>query len=975
MKKNIVFIAMAAACLLAACTTESLSERESLDSRTVAELDVKYEVDGQLVEAVSYTHEYARPVIKVKLNNEGLRWNMESNRSWCKVVQEPHRGSGDLTLELEANESFTDRETATLTFTAGDFRGFRIKVDQTASSFIISQPYFIAGKDGGNFLVDITTPEGVDWEMESNVSWLSPVQVGSPVTASGETVTSFKLLTEPDDGVSRMGTVRLHAGAEKDFIRLWQFGASDFEWDGSSIILPAEGDESFSFNIPHGLLRDVTVSKFVSYSVRPENETLDKVVFSLERNLSDINERRAVAVSVKLTNADATVVVLPDLKQDYLPAGGLVSSDGLLAFAKQVSLGASTADWENEDGWVTMLGDIDMTGVSGWAGIGTPEHPFSGMFDGKGHSILNLKSSPSGIFNYCEGADESDVAMIQNIIVDESCSFYLNVEDWSDSLRLGSIVNYARNTSIAGCGNNAGILFYGTSSDKSPVWLGGILGQGVKGVSLKTCSLGPCRISISGSGTAAYVGGVAGDAQSIIGCSMGGTILNTSSFPDLYIGGITCILDGDNYVQSNSFKGTITLDGGSTNIRIGGLYAAMVKGSCSFDNATDMSVSRGTILVNNYKSDSGSTRVFAGGFLGYASPKTSLFWKGYEVQTDITIDFATARNAAYCCLGGILGGCDPSSAVDTLSLSDITTRGAIDYVFNSQKTGIKRAYYAGAVGLVKGPASFSYCTNGGQIGHLTPAEGSSNNGMSSCVGGIVGYADGGNLHLTGCKNQSVVTNMHYVNNIIHTRFWNGEDVGFQCVGGIVGAYNFNEEGGKISLTADSCENGDTFGAYRGFAGGIAGFAGNATFTLCTNKSAEFSNSNGFIQGGIAGLVVNASFTSCTSEGGVRAASGGNANDYGSNAGGIVGRVYGDNACSIKSCSFKGSVNALAGSGSDGVPRPRNGGGIVGFATTNTTVSHCSLGGTVQSIPVSEDNVADLAVGNKAVKPTDMKYMN
>ena len=91
---------------------------------------------------------------------------------------------------------------------------------------------------------------------------------------------------------------------------------------------------------------------------------------------------------------------------------------------------------------------------------------------------------------------------------------------------------------------------------------------------------------------------------------------------------------------------------------------------------------------------------------------------------------------------------------------------------------------------------------------------------------------------------------------------------------------------------------------------------------------------------------------------VTAGNGGNANEYGSNAGGIVGRVEGNTASSVKSCSYYGKISPVAASGT----KPQNGGGLIGYAPSSTKVSDCSFGGSVKGITVTQAKLNDLAIG-------------
>ena len=84
-------------------------------------------------------------------------------------------------------------------------------------------------------------------------------------------------------------------------------------------------------------------------------------------------------------------------------APGIRTAADFMAFAAAVNAGESTAEWENEEGWVNLLADIDFTGVTSWTPVGnavapwadynpvvTGGHAFTGKFDGNAHHIKNL---------------------------------------------------------------------------------------------------------------------------------------------------------------------------------------------------------------------------------------------------------------------------------------------------------------------------------------------------------------------------------------------------------------------------------------------------------------------------------------------------------------------------------------------------------------------------------------------------------
>ena len=962
MKYNAILIAFATAAMLVACE-EKISDREDLDSRTVSKLDVHYEVAGQPTQALSYNHAYTLAELNVIVSNDGLRWTLESDRDWCKVVPGDHRGSGTITLELEANESFEDRETATLTFVAGDYRGFRITVDQSAATFIISQPYFVAALHGASYNVNVTTLAGTDWDYQAE-DWLTVVRNPAGAAVDGAVTTVLKVSAGTNYDDSRLGTVELSSGSEKDALTVWQFG-NDLSWKDGCIFFPNDDPASFSLEAPHNMVKQVNLPDYASYVSEEQNNGMDKFTFTLEDFLNDASSMRDVAVTLTLNNNTSTVVALPGIKQDYKPAGALMSSAGMKAFAEKVAAGQSTSDWE-KDGWVTVLQDIDMTDVADWAGIGTAEHPFAGKFDGGGHKIKNLKNATHAIFNVCGGASETATASIKGITIDKSCNFYYNVDNWTASNNaFGALVASANNTKIENCANEASIEFSGTPAGQDPAIVGGILGEGKGGTSVRGSRVATGTITISATSdvddeVSAFIGGIAGSAPSISGCSMSGTIMNEGSFRTVYMGGITGKIAPGDAVSGNSFSGKLNLKGNSRDNFLGGLYGAVEEnGTYNFDAATDMSTMAGSIEINSYRADA-STRVFSGGFIGFAAGGSTLSFKDYEVQTSFVMDNTSNRAAEFCCAGGILGGCDPGTAVKSLTFENLKPQGSILIKFGSgSRTGVIHSLYGGVVGFVKGPATFTGCINKGEIGNKAATQGTegvSFNSSLACVGGMAGYAEGGNVSFSSCRNQALVTALFYVNNVaISTCLSNW--VG-QSAGGIIGAFNLRESGGSFKLTIQDCENAAVINTYRGFAGGMTGFCQNATISQCSNRSGSSSSSNGYVQGGVAGVIMNTTIENCTVKTDVRAGAGGNANDYGCNAGGIAGRVEGSAKCTLTGCSYFGKIDAVLASG-----KPQNGGGLLGYGPAATVISNCRFGGEVNSTTVTQAKLLSLAVGN------------
>ncbi len=108
----------------------------------------------------------------------------------------------------------------------------------------------------------------------------------------------------------------------------------------------------------------------------------------------------------------------------------LTAEEDLQAVGKQYPLSGSY-----------ILGN-DITLSDEWMPIGSPDEPFTGIFDGNGYIIYNLtvtkKTGHMGFFGAAEGA------VIRNVIVKDA-----------DLVSFFPVVNYAKDTEITGCSTNA----------------------------------------------------------------------------------------------------------------------------------------------------------------------------------------------------------------------------------------------------------------------------------------------------------------------------------------------------------------------------------------------------------------------------------------------------------------------------------------------------------------------------------------
>lgn len=122
---------------------------------------------------------------------------------------------------------------------------------------------------------------------------------------------------------------------------------------------------------------------------------------------------------------------------------GIADAADFAAFAEAVNSGAPTLQWENEQGWVNLLADIDFAEEASWTPVGFAIAPwgssynpvitegvaFTGKFDGNAHHIKNfhlvcnetVSGRHWGLFGYL-----GEGAIVQNFVIEDNCSLTVN---------------------------------------------------------------------------------------------------------------------------------------------------------------------------------------------------------------------------------------------------------------------------------------------------------------------------------------------------------------------------------------------------------------------------------------------------------------------------------------------------------------------------------------------------------------------
>lgn len=163
------------------------------------------------------------------------------------------------------------------------------------------------------------------------------------------------------------------------------------------------------------------------------------------------------------------------------PIVGIASVDDLLEFRDSVNAGSTFKKFQDETGAVVLVDDIDCSAITEWIPIGNPAtvtnantacsytgSAFKGVFDGKGHSIYNIKLTKEiadagtfGLFGVLDGAT------VKNLVLgmkDDASAFTVSSLGTADAGVLAGTVT--GQSIISNCTNNIPVTVEGGASGK-----------------------------------------------------------------------------------------------------------------------------------------------------------------------------------------------------------------------------------------------------------------------------------------------------------------------------------------------------------------------------------------------------------------------------------------------------------------------------------------------------------------------------
>ena len=550
-------------------------------------------------------------------------------------------------------------------------------------------------------------------------------------------------------------------------------------------------------------------------------------------------------------------------------------------------------------------------------------------------------------------------------------------------LYVGGLIGRNRAAAISNCTSSATIVSDATyitdATAKTSLYIGGFTGycSNSDGV-LENCT-NTGNISVSSTARYIYAGGICArcSAGTITGCINSGTIEATTARAKgdpcmfLRLGGLFSIIDTDEEssltVSGSSNSGAIT---SRSNVKQ--LYAGGIAGQVNASNATLMDNTNsgnitttkklrylycgglfgcieqpltlslneephtGIIKIGSVESST-FTSVYCGGIIGKTNAELTIsgdaIWRSKITKTTIGTDIA-----AESFFGGICGCADGG----TISISGMKSGGAISV----DTLAFSKSAIGGILGCGTRGATISNCTNSSTISAKTSKAVIEEDIYSSHIGGIAGRVSGGATEIKHCTNSARVENRHW-NNKMWTSYLGN------MVGSIVGSIGYQSDS-IFSSVIDDCHNTGIVYAYRGAAGGIAGYISN---TIVTNCSSEGNITRSAPGGGIAGVVSNCKVSSCYVKSNITSADGGSAC---ADAGGIIGEAV---SSSVDGCRYYGTIIE----NSKKITGKRVFGGIIGKADAASSAgvtTSCGFGGTINGTTITEEtNLSTCAIGS------------
>ena len=544
-----------------------------------------------------------------------------------------------------------------------------------------------------------------------------------------------------------------------------------------------------------------------------------------------------------------------------------------------------------------------------------------------------------GLIGRNRAAAISDCTSAATIVSDKT---YVTDAKAKTSLYIGGFTGYCSNPNgvLENCTNTGNIS---VASTARYIYVGGLCARcsagtitgctnsGTIEATMARASGDPCMFLRLG-GLFSIIDTDEESSLTVSGCSNSGAITSRSNVKQLYVGGIAGQVDALNATLiDNKNSGNITTTKRMRYLYCGGLFGCIEQPLTLSLNGEPHT---GTIKIGSVESST-FTSVYCGGIIGKTNAELTISgdatWKSKITKTTLGTDIA-----AESFLGGICGCADGG----TISISGMKSGGTISVdTLAFSKSGI-----GGILGCGTKGATISNCANSSTISAKTSKAVIEEDIYSAHIGGIAGRVSGGATEIKHCTNSARVENRHWNNNLWTSYLGN-------MVGAIVGSIGYQSDN-TFSSVIDDCHNTGIVYAYRGAAGGIAGYISNTTVTNCSSEGNITRSAPG---GGITSIAENCEISSCYVKGDFIGKKGGSAIGY---AGGIIGDAIGSSA---DDCKYLGTLTSDAAAF----------GSIIGKADDASSAgvtTSCGFGGTINGTTITEQtDLSTYAIGSTTGK--------
>ncbi|MBQ6689760.1 MAG: BACON domain-containing protein [Bacteroidales bacterium] len=1013
MKRTALFIISLV--LFAACE-EPLKETPQLKDAGTLEVYFAY---GNNNDIVSHTFSPASQSVDIEVQiSAEVGWKVYSDADWCVVDDEArHRGSGKFSLAVTANDSFVNRDDATVTFSAGDFTK-HLRVIQRGNTFIIDKVYQVSNKTAGSVDVSVRMPEGTQWHLECP-DWVT-YENGEKTTSDGVDELVVSLNWSSNDAESRFANIGfVEEGADEPEVSfsLYQFGTEYQTTDDGTILLDAEKAAPLEVKVPVNTFTSMVCPEWVTYDkVDNDDNTVSWLLYFAD-NPSDTESLRDTELEFVVEQSDSHFK-LPLIKQDYYPVYGLLTAAGFEMFAQRFNSGGDVSSWV-KDGKVSVVGHVNLKDLEDWTPIGTEDRPFNLEFDGAFRQISYFKSS-APLFGVCKGA------IIRSLTFTETCSFTLESNFIAD-VHIASLAGKISETVIADCESFAPISLAASASGTGlSVYAGGLVAEADDKSTISDCAVeGQMTLPVTSKcqGGNLYAGGLVGFLSGKAErCSGNVNILDDMGIKSHYVGGLVGYLSTLGRIENSTNAGKIVYTskrkidevdryndvlnlGGIAGYSEGTLNSLKNSGNLEVDSDIRYQYVGGVVgLIKN--SGSVSDLVNSGGKIDSYNSGQELCIGGLIGcinLVDLEIDFTGVEpsvlevnvkpTTSNLNVGGLVG-----RSYNKLLLKSPKWSGTVNYDISAAASKLT-AGFGGIVGRVSyletdgadaegsisvKPGSFvnqgqsayggilGYCELGAKVSNSVSScdikwggNSGKSNGNVCCLGGIVARINEGVVEITDCSNEGDLWNRHRNDN----PWTKGQNISCSATGGIVGLF-----GSKTGLDAQTsfikisgCSNSGVVQTSRGLAGGIAGALMNATIKDCefTGQMPKASGYDNPLIGGVTGVVENSIMEDCKVV----------ADMYGNSVSSVAAYIGGISSllCSgsqIKACSYFGHLTTDDSKNKGFEVRMAS---ISAVTDADCSISGCGLGGTVNGSTVTKDNYTDYIVGDGAVQATGCYY--